>query len=207
MYGHVIWDFDGTIFDTYPSMVGALAYALAKRGHAADEPEILALFKLSAGVALTHYMEKFGYGEDFLAEYRARRRDIELEACAPYPGAAELLGEIVARGGSNYIFTHRGDTLYPMLERHGLLPLFRECVTARSGFPRKPDPAGLRYLINKYGIAAGEALMVGDRALDILSGQGAGIATCDYWDGSGPRVEEADFVARDFPELRQIIFG
>jgi phosphoglycolate phosphatase-like HAD superfamily hydrolase len=207
MYGHVIWDFDGTLFDTYPSMVGALAYALEKRGHAVDEAEILSLMKVSAGVALSSYMEKYGYGDDFLAEYRARRRAIELDASRPYPGAAALLGEIVARGGYNYILTHRGDTLFPMLERHGLLPLFRECLTARSGFPRKPDPAGICYLIEKYDMPTGGALMVGDRELDILSGKGAGIATCDYWDGSGPRVDAADFVARDFGELRKVILG
>lgn len=207
MYLHVIWDFDGTLFDTYPSMVGALAYALEKRGHQADEGQILSLFKVSAGVALAYYMEKYGYGEDFLAEYRARRREIELDACKPYPGAAALLREIVARGGFNYILTHRGDTLFSMLERHGLVPFFRECLTAKSGFPRKPDPAGIRYLMEKYAIGPADALMVGDRELDILSGKNAGIATCDYWDGSGPRVDAADFVARDFPALKRVILG
>ncbi len=205
MYEHVIWDFDGTLYDTYPSMVGAVAYALQKRGKEDDEAEILSLFKVSANVALGHYMQKYGFGEDFLADYRARRRQIELDACAPYPEAPALLSEIVARGGHNYIFTHRGDTLFPMLARSGLDPLFRECVTSRSGFPRKPDPAGLDYLIQKYAIPAGAALMVGDRELDILAGRDAGIATCDYWDGSGPRVDAADFVARDFGELRRII--
>ncbi len=207
MFAHVIWDFDGTLFDTYPSMVDALAYALEKRGDLADKSEILSLFKISAGVALSHYGEKYECGEDFLADYRARRRAIELDASKPYPDAAALLREITARGGYNYIFTHRGDTLFPMLERHGIRPLFRECITARSGFPRKPDPAGLLYLLQKYAIPQCEALMVGDRLLDIRSGQAAGIATCDYWDGTGPRVDDADYVAKDFSEMRTILFG
>jgi phosphoglycolate phosphatase-like HAD superfamily hydrolase len=207
MYEHVIWDFDGTLYDTYPSMVGAVAFALEKREKPVDDAEILSLFKVSANAALSHYMEKYGLNEDFLADYRARRRQIELDACRPYPDAPALLSEIVARGGYNYIFTHRGDTLFPMLSRYGIDALFRECVTARSGFPRKPDPAGLDYLIEKYAVAPGTAIMVGDRELDILAGRDAGIFTCDYWDGSGPRVDAADFVARDFGELRRIIFA
>lgn len=207
MYRHVIWDFDGTLFDTYPSMVGALSFALSRRGVPADETEILSLFKISAGVAISHYMEKCSLDENFLAEYRERRREIELEACVPYPGAAELLTEIVARGGHNYILTHRGDTLFPILARHGLLSLFTECLTAKSGFPRKPDPAAILYLIKKHKIAPADAAMVGDRALDILSGKNAGIAAIDYWDGTGPRVDEADYVAGDFGALREIILG
>lgn len=205
MYKHVIWDFDGTLYDTYPSMVGALAYALEKRGHVVDKEEILSLMKVSAGTAFTTYMEKYGYGSDFYDAYRARRREIELDASTPYPGAAELLDEIVANGGYNYIFTHRGKTLFPMLEQHGLRSLFRVCLTSMSGFPRKPDPAGIVYLIEKYEIKRNEALMVGDRALDILCGKRAGIATCDYWDGSGPRVDMADYFAENFDQLRGVI--
>lgn len=205
MYAHVIWDFDGTIYDTYPSMVGALAYALERRGHLADEAEILSLMKISAGVARDYFMDMHGLDEEFLDEYRARRREIELDAAKPYPGAADLLREIVERGGSNYIFTHRGNSLFPMLARGGLLPLFRECLTARSGFARKPDPAGILYLLEKYGIPPHQAVMVGDRELDILSGKAAGIATCAYWDGTGPRVETADHAADDFAQMRRIL--
>ena len=55
------------------------------------------------------------------------------------------------------------------------------------------------------GIDRRDALMVGDRELDVRSGQNAGIAACDFWDGSGPRVEGAEYLARNFDELRRVI--
>lgn len=205
MYRHIIWDFDGTLFDTYPSMVGALRDVLKSRGREPDEAEVLGLFKISAGTALSHYRDLYGYGEDFLAEYKLRRKEVELALCLPYPGVKELLRDIASAGGQNYIFTHRGETLFPMLERHGVSGCFRECVTAGSGFPRKPDPAGIEYLLEKYAIDRRDALMVGDRELDVRSGQNAFIASCDYWDGSGPMVEGAEYIARNFGELRRVI--
>ncbi|MGI6239623.1 MAG: HAD hydrolase-like protein [Christensenellales bacterium] len=202
MYRHVIWDFDGTLYDTYPSMVGALIDTLRAHGHEESHEDALRLMKISAGEALSYYQKRYGYGDAFVAAYRARRKETELDMCKPYPGALELLRDIANAGGQNYIYTHRGDTLFPMLARYGAAELFRECVTARSGFARKPDPAGILHLIHAHQIDPADAVMVGDRALDIEAGANAGIATCDYWDGSGPKVDAADHIARDFDELR-----
>lgn len=207
MLRHIIWDFDGTLFDTYPSMAGALFATLREHGYNAPYEEVYALMKQSVPVAFDFYAQRMEWSSGIESEYAARRRGIETAACTPYPGAAELLRDIASCGRKNYIFTHRGSTLWPMLDRHGLRGLFEECVTSENGFARKPAPDGILYLMEKYGMAPAETVMVGDRELDVLSGINAGIVTCAYCDGSGTDIGCADYVARDMAQLRRILLG
>lgn len=47
-------------------------------------------------------------------------------------------------------------------------------MTGDAHFPRKPNPASLNYLCTKFGIIRTEAVMVGDRPLDVEAGRRAG---------------------------------
>ena len=57
---------------------------------------------------------------------------------------------------------------------------FREILTSQSGFARKPDPEGLRYLIEKYGLDPACTFYVGDRRLDMDCAVNAGITGILY---------------------------
>lgn len=207
MYRHVIWDFDGTLFDTYPSMTKALQLALEKFGYNEKWDDIYALLKVSVGHAMEHYMNKYSLGADFDAEYRAARLRIEGDMCMPYDGIRELLADIIAAGGKNYICTHRGATLHGILERQGMAELFEYSVTKEHGFKSKPDPESVNYLIDKFGMDRSEAVMVGDRELDVRAGQNAGITGCAYSDGSGSPIPCADITAASVSELRALLLG
>lgn len=206
MYRNVIWDFDGTLFDTYPAMAGALRETLACHGYETSYEEVYALMKQSVPVAFDYYSKRMDWSVEIENEYAARRKAMEAEACLPYKGAAELLRDIAEAGGRNYIFTHRGSTLWPMLDRRGLRGLFVECVTSENGFARKPAPDGINYLMRKYDMDPAQTVMVGDRELDIQSGINAGIDTCAYCDGSGADINGAGAVARNMDEIRRIVF-
>lgn len=207
MFRHIIWDFDGTLFDTYPCMTIALSAALKERGISAPDGELYSLLKQTVGIALSYYQEKYGLDETLGADFRRIRMSMEADVCLPYPGMRELLSDIVAAGKYNYISTNRGATLYPMLERQGMTGLFRGFATAEDGVALKPDPALNLLLIEKYSINISEAVMVGDRELDIISGQRAGIAGLAFVDGSGAPIDCADLKATCVPELRKILLG
>lgn len=55
MYKHIIWDFDGTLFDTYPVMAKIFKEVLKE--HEVEEPleEIMKQLKVSASSALKYY--------------------------------------------------------------------------------------------------------------------------------------------------------
>jgi len=207
MYRFVIWDFDGTLFDTYPSMTRAMQLSLEKRGLSAPEDEIYSLLKVTTGHAKRFYKEKFSLGDDFDADFAAIRSEIEVEMSFPYPGVVKLLEDIVSSGGRSYICTHRGTSTFKFLEFHHISHLFDGCVTADDGFALKPAPDSVNYLIKKYAMDPAQAVMVGDRELDVKAGQNAGICGCAYSDGTGTPIECADVTARNMDELRKILLG
>lgn len=205
MLRHLIWDFDGTLFDTYPALVTAYQRALALHGFSAPCDEIHALMRKSVDTAFTYYREHLGVGDEVLRDYSRIRAEIEPELARPYPGIPELLRDIVSSGGHSYLCTHRGGSVYSLLDKFGLRELFADFVTSENGFPRKPDPTGVRYLLEKHAIAPEEAAMIGDRTLDVQAGQNAGILGVGYCDGTGEDIACADVIVRDVPELRKFL--
>ena len=181
MIHHVIWDFDGTLFDTYPLMTRAFHQALAAL-NCPDLPsraEVLAKMKVAMSEAFDAFVTGRGLSvADFTAVYRPVRLRLEAEEARPFPGVPGLCRDVLAAGGQNYIFTHRSRTALPMLQNHDMLRDFAEIVTTDDGFPRKPAPDAINYLVKKYGLDPDDVLMVGDRELDVLSGKNAGVHTC-----------------------------
>ena len=55
MYKHIIWDFDGTLFDTYPVMGSIFKRMLEEEGIEESLDGILKYMKLSMSYALHHY--------------------------------------------------------------------------------------------------------------------------------------------------------
>ena len=48
-------------------------------------------------------------------------------------------------------------------------------MTSLDGFPSKPAPDALNYLVQKHGLKKAECVMVGDRDIDLDAGKNAGI--------------------------------
>ena len=78
-------------------------------------------------------------------------------------------------GAAHYVFTHRGTSSEPILKRLGILGYFREIVTSAAGFPAKPSGEAVRYLMQKYGLKPDETWYVGDRPIDVLCAEDAGV--------------------------------
>ena len=181
MIHHVIWDFDGTLFDTYPVMTEAFHAALEQL-NCPDLPTpeaVMAEMKRTMQAAFDAFVTGRGLTVPAFTEvYRPLRLRLEAEKARPFPGIRRLCRDILAAGGQNYIFTHRSRSALPMLEINGMMGDFREIVTADDGFARKPAPDAILYLMDKYDIAPDDAIMIGDRELDVRSGFNAGTHTC-----------------------------
>lgn len=174
---NVFWDYDGTLMDTYPVMVRALVSLAGECGVEMGEEEALGLLKQSLGEALAYLAGISHRDADALLR---RFRELEREGAGqwqPLPGIPEEMERLHALGARQFLFTHRDREAIRGLERAGLDRYLTDAVTAEAGFPRKPDPAGLLYLMDRHGIKRGDrhSVMVGDRPLDVLSGLGAGI--------------------------------
>ena len=169
------WDFDGTLFDTYPRVNRAIQKALKDVGVTASIAEIVPLSKVNIGHALqTLASDQYPQAKQ---QYDLHAEEEGYDTMRPYPGAERLLQSICAHGGRNYLYTIRGRTAVAALHHYGLDRYFTDFVSKEDGFPRKPAPDALLYLMEKHHLTAKDCVMVGDRDIDLGSGVNAGMAT------------------------------
>lgn len=201
MIRNIIWDVDGTLFDTYPAIAGAFQAALRDLGFEAPFDQIIAL----AAISLTHcvsalageyHLPENEIGERFTAHYGRVRPEEQ----PPFPGVRPILAYIRSLGGKNVIVTHRGrQSLSELLAVHGMAAYFAGDVTRDDGHPRKPDPAAFAAALRAYGLDHAETISVGDREIDMLAGKTAGVFSCLF--GPGTPGTAADLTASSFDEL------
>ncbi len=205
-FRYLLWDFDGTLFDTYPPLVRALEHALADRGITESREEIVRLLGITLADCTAVLVERHGLdAADFEARVEHTYSQATILDKPPFPGALRVCEHVVAAGGRNYIFTHRGRaSLFELLEAYGMVGLFADCLAVEDGYPRKPDPSGLITLIEKHALPRTEVLAVGDRDLDILAGQGAGVRTC-LFNAQPPPGIQPDYVIAALEELEDIL--
>ncbi|MCL1787592.1 MAG: HAD-IA family hydrolase [Defluviitaleaceae bacterium] len=201
-YHHIIWDFDGTLFNSYPAMAMAFRDTLKTLG--IDEPvdTIVSYMTISMSDAVAHYKAKYHLPDDFIANYKHRYSLSKMGT--PYDGAADICRAVCKHGGKNYLLTHRGESTLPLMKTHHMLDSFTEIITARSPFPRKPSPQAILYLMEKYDFSPSDAIMIGDRDLDILSGKNAGIAGC-FIASHHKASAHADFSVNNLSELYGVL--
>jgi|SRR5271157_4519082 len=68
----------------------------------------------------------------------------------------------------------------------GLGDFFVHVYGGNSFATKKPDPLGVQMLLQETGVAADEALMIGDSSIDVLTGRNAGLWTCGVTYGFAP---------------------
>jgi phosphoglycolate phosphatase-like HAD superfamily hydrolase len=112
----------------------------------------------------------------------------------------EVCEYIRARGGLNLIVTHRGRAgLDRLLAAHRLTDYFADSTSNDDGYPRKPDPAAFVALIKKHQLPRETALGLGDRDIDVLAAQAAGIRAAFF--GMNNSTTSPDFIYMDYAQL------
>lgn len=176
MYQNYFFDFDGTLYDTYPGMVKAFVEAFALQGIKLSASEVYQVMREnSVREAYRRYTTSQLNEAKLHADYRKLEERYQVYA-KPFSGARELLERIIANGGQNFLLTHRDKSSLTLLERDGFLQYFTDHSTADDGFKRKPDPEALNFLVAKHGLDPSASVMVGDRTLDIVAGHNAKMA-------------------------------
>ena len=92
----------------------------------------------------------------------------------------------------------------------GLGDFFVRIYGGNSFATKKPDPLGARTLLEETGVAATQALMIGDSGVDVLTGRNAGLWTCGVTYGFAPHTLEEtmpDVVVERPSELGELFLG
>ena len=173
-YKHLFWDFDGTLYDSYPQILNALKQTL--QSYSLPVPPDEDLLR-EVKILVSHALNTFGGSlpqEELMARFQSFHHAIV--SFPLYEGTAQCLKTLQASGVRHYLYTHRSLTARKQLEQDGLWPLFSDFVTSEDGFPLKPAPDALLALARRNGLDVSECAMIGDREIDVQSGYNAGMS-------------------------------
>jgi HAD superfamily hydrolase (TIGR01509 family) len=204
-FRNAIWDFDGTLFDTYPAICRAFQQALADFGATAPLPEIESLARVEVFHCASVLAARFDLDtDDLIRAFGKHYVAIPFADQPPFPGVREVCERILAIGGVNAIVTHRNaGSMAGLLAEHGMQALFAETISRDDRYPRKPDPAAFVAVLQHQGLDPAETLAIGDREIDILAGRAAGLSTCLF--RASPSSVTADITISDFAELLEVL--
>ena len=202
----ILFDLDGTLIDSVTDLANSVNYTLAKLGlpgHTRNEIKsfvgdgVQKLIKRSLGPS---HMEKFADAFVIFMDYYGLHLT---DNTALYPGVAEILPQL-AENYSLGLLTNKSQKFSVLiLQTLGIVSYFKEVIGGDSLPVKKPDPAGIFFLAEKWGLDPGrEMLMVGDHATDIEVGQRAGCKTVFIEGGIGiKRRLKPDFILESMFEL------
>lgn len=197
-----IFDFDGTLAHTLPSIFATFNAVFREFGERERSPEdIEALFGPTEEGSLDLVFPNDPRREAIIERYYAAHREI-LRAMAPSADAVRsLLDALVARGGRLAICTGKArrsleDSLslfFPGVD-------FAATISGDDTACPKPDPEGLRKILAQTGTSPEDALFLGDSLADVRAGRAAGVETwqVDWWGTASvvPAGEEVPRFAR-----------
>ena len=161
----LILDFDGTLGNTTEVIVRTMHAAI----HELGLPE-----RTDAECAATYRRFFHTFNSD--------------GAVKLYPGVKETLMDLHRHGFTLTIASSRSHiTLDEYIRKLGLSEIISHVVGGENVKEGKPNPEAVNIILNKLGISADEALVVGDTSFDIDMGRNAGTVTCGVTYGNGTR--------------------
>ncbi|GAA4413467.1 HAD-IA family hydrolase [Fodinibacter luteus] len=208
MIRNLIWDFDGTLFDTYPAIANSLRAAVGDLAVPPSFEEVRDMALVSIDGCLSTLSMTYALPlEELEAGFERHYGNVTPDDQPPFTGVREVCELICARGGLNLIVTHRRRSgMDRLLAAHGLADLIADTVSCYDDeYPRKPDPAAFLMLIKRHHLRFDQTLAVGDRELDVLAAHAAGLPAALF--APTPTTVTAEVVLADFDALHQIVAG
>ena len=205
MIRNIIWDLDGTLFDTYPAILQAFHRAVEDCGVHIPYEWVLRQARNSLTLYADALVVEYKLdAQELRRRYIAYYDEYPLKEQRPFPGVEEVCKHIRSKGGINVIVTHRRwSSAKKLLSTYKMSQYFTGLLTAEEGYPPKPDPAMFEEVISRFDLERSQTLAVGDRDIDILAGNAAGVKTCLY--RSGGTELEPDLVIHNYGELLQLL--
>jgi phosphoglycolate phosphatase len=216
----LIFDLDGTLIDSRLDLIHSVNAMLRHFGRPELDGDVIASYVGDGAPALVQRaLVADGDGGDdafcrsaleyFLGYYRLHK----LDHTTVYEGIPETLAALArtSNGVQRQMAVLSNKPVNPsraIVEAFGMGDFFIRIYGGNSFATKKPDPLGVRTLLEETGAAAVEALMIGDSSVDVLTGRNAGLWTCGVTYGFAPRSleEVAPDVVVDGPrELEELL--
>lgn len=175
MKNYILFDFDGTVFDTAEGITKCVQYALGKMDISAELDELMCF----AGPPLVEmFMQKYGMSEKdalYATElYRERYLPIGWAECSPFDGMHELMQRLRAAGKKLAVATSKPERLArQILEHYSMTDDFDLVCGSEFDGTRGQKWEVIDFVLKSFGIEPEDAIMVGDRKYDVIGAKNA----------------------------------
>jgi phosphoglycolate phosphatase len=187
----VLFDLDGTLIDSAPDIAAAANELLARDGLG---PLSVAEVRAMVGNGVRKLVERAyaacaaPLAEAALEERYAGMMEIYAghltNLTTLMPGAAEALAALHGGGAKIAVVTNKPEAFsWAILVHYGLAPFVDGVVGGDTGPARKPAPDMLLHALAQFGLAPGDALMVGDGPADIDAARAAAVRSVAVFGG------------------------
>lgn len=205
----IIYDLDGTLIDSRRDIAGAVNWTLKELGRGELSLERVSSL-VGSGVRnlMSQALEEAGAGKNLLERsiklFRMRYGEHLLDHTRLYPSVRKVLEFFKAKKQAVITNKPAGFSL-KILRDLGVDSYFFRVIGGDQGFPKKPAPAALLEILRESRLSPGEAVFVGDSAIDTETGRQAGVKTLGVTYGFGSPEEigrsRPDGVLNDLEEL------
>ena len=193
MYQNILFDLDGTVMDSAPSISRSIRYAMDRMGLCLPEDLDMKVFfgpplKVSFR-NVCHFSETDA--DRAVAYYREYYGDQGLFECSVYPGVADLLRRLNAEGRTVALATAKPEVFSRRILDHFGLTAFFSFIGGASLDASRPDKNAVvaHTLANLNDASCENTVMVGDRDHDVRGAAHSGIGCIGVLYGYGSAEE------------------
>ena len=177
-YRAAVFDLDGTLLNTLADLTDSGNELLASYGlppHTEQE------YRYFVGNGSRKLMERILPGEppqridEALSRYKAIYERRLTAKSKPYDGILNMLAALRKRGVKLAVCTNKHiSAAEALIQTCFPTNLFDAFEGDKPGVPRKPDPAHVRILLDKLGVASEETVYLGDSGVDMQTARNTG---------------------------------
>ena len=211
MYKYILFDFDGTVFDTVEGISKSARYAINKFGLDAE----LDFLRCFAGPPLVDkFMEVYGFSleqaQQATAYFKERYQPIGLYECRIFPGMKEMLLRLKEAGFVLGIATSKPQELAEKLLRgEDMIEIFDAICGSGLNGNNDSKESVLRRAMEILGADNEHSVLIGDTKYDVLGANAVGIDCVGVRFGYAAEgeLEEAGakYIVEDVEELEKLL--
>jgi phosphoglycolate phosphatase-like HAD superfamily hydrolase len=204
MIKHILWDFEGTLFDTSPAKTYAMSRTMAELGFSIPLNTIDSLIRQSYDCCIEILRKRYQFSDQevhakFLRYYAA----IPPRNQVLFPGVMDVCSWICERGGSNLIVANQDpEDCRRFLCEHAAEWYFNG-IYAVSTDDTNTIMKTLVDLMGQYDLEPEATLMVSRKEKFILAAKQVGMKTCRY--GIGEEGSASDWQVSHYEQLLSLL--
>ena len=180
-YDYALFDFDGTLFDTFLGIARSYSNAL-KVCYGREFPDLSEFRKCVGPPLVSSFVDFYGVPpaevDHVIEVFRARYNTLGVLECEPYPGVREMLRDLRAAGVRVGIASSKPEEMiHKILGNNGLLGAF-DCIAGLKGEHDRDSTKTDAILEAMRCLGAADksrVAMVGDRYYDAEGAENAGV--------------------------------